>query len=294
MTTEVSLYRRAFLTGVGTSLLTACVQSRQQHFSASAAIADLEIEVGGRVGVAALDTSNGAHLSHRGDERFAMCSTFKWTLAAAVLAKVDRGEIALDQPVRYNARDLLSNSPVTTLHASEGMISVNSLCESTVEVSDNTAANLLLSLIGGPAGLTSYLRKQGDHVTRLDRNEISLNSNLPGDVRDTTTPNSMVSAMHKILVDDALSAASRNRLLDWLKNCRTGLSRIRAGFPADWQAGDKTGTGANGAVNDVAIVWPPNRPPILIAVYVSESQASVETLNTVHARIGAIIATHFV
>jgi beta-lactamase class A len=100
--------------------------------------------------------------------------------------------------------------------------------------------------------------------------------------------------MHKILVDDALSAASRNRLLDWLKNCRTGLSRIRAGFPADWQAGDKTGTGANGAVNDVAIVWPPNRPPILIAVYVSESQASVETLNTVHARIGAIIATHFV
>jgi beta-lactamase class A len=245
------------------------------------------------VGVAVLDTHDGSHLAHRGDEQFAMCSTFKWLLAAAVLAQVDRGAITLDQSIRYGSVDVLSNSPVTAAHVGAGALTIDLLCAAVVEVSDNTAANLLLPLVDGPSGLTSYLRKHGDRYTRLDRNELTLNTNLLGDPRDTTTPNSMVETMNRLLVGDALSANSRDRLIGWLKNCRTGLSRIRSGIPSDWIAGDKTGTGYNGAVNDVAIAWPPKRPPLLIAVYLSESQASVEALSAIHARVGGIVATHF-
>jgi beta-lactamase class A len=162
-----------------------------------------------------------------------------------------------------------------------------------VEVSDNTAANALLKLVGGPAGLTNYLRGLGDPTTRLDRIELALNSNLPGDPRDTTTPNAMAATMGKILVGDALSPAARARLTGWMKNCRTGLSRLRAGLPPDWVVGDKTGTGENGAVVDDAVASPPKRAPILIASYLSGSQGSIEALEAAHAMIGGIVAAAF-
>ncbi|HEX7719372.1 MAG TPA: class A beta-lactamase, partial [Woeseiaceae bacterium] len=247
----------------------------------------------GRVGVMVLDTDSGETLEHRADERFAMCSTFKWVLAAAVLERVDHGELRLEQNLHFGENDLLDYAPVAREHISKGSLTIDELCAASVSISDNTAANLLLEQVGGPSGVTAFLRRHGDAVTRLDRNEPTLNTNLPGDPRDTTTPRAMVGTMNALLVGDALSAASRQRLLQWLKDAATGLARLRAGLPPDWVVGDKTGTGVNGAANDVAIAWPPGRAPILIASYLSDSDAAPDTLNRAHEAIGAAVAQQF-
>lgn len=258
---------------------------------ASSPFADIESRVGGRVGVMALATGDGSELSHRADERFAMCSTFKWLLAAFVLSQVEQDEMSLDERLSYGPEDLLDYAPVAKKHADRGWLTVEALCNAAVTLSDNTAANLLLNRLGGPSELTAFLRQCGDDVTRLDRNEPDLNTNLPGDDRDTTTPRAMAATMERILLgEDILSAAGRSTLAGWLREASTGLGRLRAGLPDSWTAGDKTGTGANGAANDVAIAWPTNRPPIIIAAYLSESDAALEALNTAHADIARIVA----
>lgn len=286
--------RRFFLSATGLCLITNRFVFADEHGT----IADIEKEVGGRVGVMALDTDSGETLEHRADERFAMCSTFKWVLAAAVLERVDQGELRLDKKLHFDADDLLDYAPVAREHLTlnntdNGSLTVDDLCAAAVSISDNTAANLLLEQIGGPSGLTRFLRRHGDSVTRLDRNEPTLNTNLPGDPRDTTTPRAMVGTMNNLLVGDVLSADSRKRLLRWLKDTATGLARLRAGLPTDWVAGDKTGTGVNGAANDVAIAWPPGHAPILIASYLSDSDAGPNALNDAHKAVAAAVATQF-
>jgi beta-lactamase class A len=281
--------RRTF--GLGAlAALTACAAKGRSAGTFETRIADQEAATGGRVGVAVLDTGTGRRFAYRSYERFAMCSTFKWVLAAAVLANVDAGRLRLDQRVPYSSADLLSHAPVTGARVADGGLPVAALCKAAVEVSDNTAANLLLRLIGGPAGFTEFVRVQADDVTRLDRAETELNTNIPGDPRDTTTPDAMVGLMAKILAGDALLAATRDRLLGWMKAGTTGLNRLRAGLPADWVVGDKTGSGANGAANDVAVAWPPGRAPILTAVYMTGSSAPPETLDAAHAAIGRLVA----
>jgi beta-lactamase class A len=247
--------------------------------------------VGGRVGVFALDTGSGKHLARREDERFVMCSTFKWALVADVLARVDRGEVSLDEPVRYGQSDLLEYAPTTRAHVAEGSMTVEALAEAAITKSDNTAANLLLAKVGGPPGLTQFFRRLGDPVTRLDRNEPELNANVRGDVRDTTSPRAMVGLMRSVLCADCLAPGSRERLIGWLRACETGRDRLRAGLPADWTVGDKTGTGRDGAVNDLAIAVPPGRAPILIASYLSDGPSSVASLSAAHAEIGRIVAS---
>lgn len=250
----------------------------------------IERDVGGRVGVFALDTGTGRTLAHRADERFAMCSTFKWVLAAAVLRRVDRGELTLDDRVPFGAADLIEHAPITSTRVAEGAMTIEALARAAVVVSDNTAANLLLARVDGPAGLTRFARERGDEVTRLDRVELALNENAPGDPRDTTSPRAMVTLMRAVLCGDALSASSRGLLLGWLRACETGKARLRAGLPASWTAGDKTGTGTRGAVNDVAIAWPPGRAPILVAAYLSDSTADVGALSRAHADVGRLAA----
>lgn len=252
--------------------------------------ADLEASAGGRVGVFALDTGSGRTLAHRADERFAMCSTFKWGLAAAVLERVDRAELALGQPVSYGDQDLLEYAPVTRAHVARGSLSVDELVGATLTLSDNTAANLLLPLVGGPAGLTAFFRRLGDGVTRLDRTEPMLNENRAGDPRDTTSPRVMVVALRATLSAGTLSPASRERLLGWMRASPTGRDRLRAGLPPSWTVGDKTGTCSRGAVNDVAIAWPPGRSPILIAAYLSDSTRQLGELNAAQAEIGRRVA----
>lgn len=248
-------------------------------------IAAIQARIGGRIGVHSHDTGSNKRVSFDADARYAMASTFKLLLAGAVLAKADKKELELDSSLKFGPRDMIDHAPVTSLHLAKGSIRIRDLCAGAVEVSDNPAANLLLARIGGPAALNAFLRTIGDKTTRLDRTEPTLNENLPDDPRDTTTPRAMVDTTEALLLGEVLGPDSRAQLTDWLVSANTGLKRIRAGLPKGFRAGDKTGTGANGAVNDVAIVWPPGRKPILLAIYLSESTKDVETLSAAHAEI---------
>lgn len=253
--------------------------------------AALERPFGGRLGVAVFDAKSGRSFGHRARERFALCSTFKLIAAAAVLRRVDRGEERLSRFVRYGGADLLEYAPVTRAHVSEGGMPLGDLCAAAVEMSDNTAGNLLLAALGGPSALTSYCRSLGDEVTRLDRTEPELNRVGPGEVRDTTTPAAMLGLLKKLFLGDALSAASRRQLEAWLLDAKIGADRIPAGLPPGWRAGHKTGTGPGGATNDVAVVWPDGQSsPVLIAAFYAGSEASPAERSSVLAEVGRVVA----
>lgn len=256
-------------------------------------IVALERRSGGRLGVAAFDTGSGKSFGHRADERFAMCSTFKLLMSAAVLHRVDSGEEHLDRMIAYSKADILPHSPVTSAHLAEGRLSIEALCEAVVVDSDNCAANLLIASLGGPKGVTQFARRIGDTVTRLDRTEPALNYVGPGDPRDTTTPNAMLGDLKMMFLRPVLSQASSDRLTRWSKDCRTGLDRLRAGFPKDWTLGDKTGTGFHGEANDIAIVWPPGRAPILVTAYYNLWPGTDGKRNAVLAEVGRIVARRF-
>jgi beta-lactamase class A len=248
-------------------------------------IAAIEARFCGRMGIAALDTGSGKRLDYRAEERFPMCSTFKFLAAAAVLKRVDEKQDQLDRFVSYDAKDILEYAPITKAHLKKGGMTLGALCEAAIEQSDNTAGNLLLDAIGGPPGVTNFARSLGDQITRLDRKEPDLNSAIPGDERDTTTPGSMLADMTRILTDDVLSRSSRRQLEDWLQGNKTGAAMIRAGVPTNWIVGDKTGRGANGATNDIAILRPPDRAPVLLAIY---SVGSTEPANDRAAAIAEV------
>ncbi|MBG6081872.1 class A beta-lactamase [Rubrivivax gelatinosus] len=245
----------------------------------------IERSVAGRLGVWAYDLETGRSLGHRQDERFPMCSSFKWLLAAAVLARVDRGQERLERRIVFGREALLEYAPATSRRAGGAGMTVAELCEAAVTLSDNTAANLLLDTLGGPAGLTAWVRMLGDRTTRLDRREPDLNEARPGDERDTTTPQAMVLALRQVLFGGALSRRGGDLLLQWMVASTTGAKRLRAGFPADWRIGDKTGTGGQGTTNDVAVVWAPGRAPLLLAAYLTESQAAIEAREAALARV---------
>lgn len=283
--TDAKWARRAVL--AGGAALAACtgVALAPREAEAQVRIAEIEARLGGRVGVAALDTATGAAISHRAGERFAMCSTFKWLLAAAALETLPR-----DLIVRYGQSDLVENSPAASARVRDAAMSVQQLCEAAIVVGDNTAANLLLANLNGPEGFTQFLRSRGDAVTRLDRIEPLLNENALGDERDTTTPAAMMGSMRRFLVGNGLRLDNRERIIQWMIECHTGLDRLRAGLPANWRAGDKTGAGENGATNDVLIAWPPGRAAILIASYMSESDQERAALKAGHVEIARIVA----
>ena len=263
--------RRALLIGAAASLA-ACAPDRAH--ARAGELAQIEGRLKGRLGVSAIDRGSGRQLTYRADERFAMARHSSRRSPAPCSRRSTRGDLAPDRMLAYGEADLLGYAPAARAHLSEGAMSIAACCEAIIEVSDNTAANLLLAQIGGPAGLTAFLRKIGDPLARLDRTEPDLNANLPNDPRDTTTPNAMRATMAKLLLGDVLSPISRERLAGWMVMAKTGLTRLRSALPADWRAGDKTGAGGNGAANDVAIFWPPKRAPILIAVYTSQTDSA--------------------
>jgi len=253
----------------------------------------IQQRLGGRLGVHVLDSQSGRRFGIDADSRYAMASTFKLPLVAALLWQVDHGAFTLDRTLPISKRDLQEHSPAIEPQLAAGAtdMPIRDLCAAVMIASDNTAANVLLAGVGGPQALTSFMRSIGDEMTRFDRTEPELNSNQPGDARDTTTPRAMVDSMLRIFTQDVLSLASRALLIDWMTRSNTGLERVRAGIPKSWQVGDKTGTGANGAVNDLVIAYPPGRRPILIAVYMSESKRTPAELNAAHAEIGGRIAS---
>ncbi|WP_284614692.1 class A beta-lactamase [Aquabacterium humicola] len=253
--------------------------------------ARIEATSGGRLGIAVLDTATGRLDGHRLDERFPMASTFKWLVAALVLQRVDHALEQLERRIRYGREVLIAHSPVTERHAGAEGITVRALCEAIVTVSDNAGANLLLDSFGGPAALTRFARSLGDGMTRLDRRELALNEARPGDPRDTTTPRAMAGLLNRAVLGDVLSPASRALLVQWLEAARTGLTRLRAALPADWRAGDKTGSGQRGTSNDVAVFWPPQRAPLVVAAYLTGSDRPMEHRNATLAAVGrAVVA----
>lgn len=293
--------RRTVLAGAGALVAAGCALSpRARHADTAARLDEIEAGLGGaRLGVFAIDSGTGAVIARREDERFAMCSTFKWLLAAAILKRADEGRQALDQAIEIRPGDILGNSPKTEAALARGggtlgSMTVEELCEAAVKVSDNAAANHLFARLAGPKGLLMFTLATGDNVTRFDRIEPQLNENAPGDIRDTTSPRAMAETTLKILADDrVLTAASREKLTGWMIASTTGLNRLRGGLPKDWRAGDKTGTGGNGSTNDVAIAWPAGRRPIAIACYISEGGATLDQRIAAHAEVGRLVAGAF-
>ncbi|RZT09853.1 beta-lactamase class A [Duganella sp. CF402] len=255
----------------------------------AALLAGLEKEYGGRLGVAALNTADGRQVLHRADERFPFCSTFKMMLSAAILS---REPALLKKRIKYHKSDLVSYSPVTSKHVADGM-TVAELCEATLQISDNAAANLLMKQIGGPAAVTAFARSIGDTEFRQERWETALNTALPGDVRDTTTPLAMAKSLQKLVLGEALPAAARKQLKDWMLGNTTGATRIRAGVPAGWPVADKTGSGDYGTVNDIAVIWPPGKAPIVLAVYTTQPNKDDKTRPEIHGEAAKIVIEAF-
>jgi beta-lactamase class A len=253
----------------------------------------LEAATGGRLGVAALDTGNGAYLAHRADERFPFCSSFKTMLAAAVLARSTREPGLLERRIRFSKADMVPHAPVTEQHIGDGM-TVLELCDAIVRYSDNPAANLLIKMLGGPKAVTAYARSIGDKVFRLDRWETALNSSIPGDLRDTTTPAAMMRSLQALTLGKALPDKERELLVDWHKRNTTGDTRIRAGVPAGWIVGDKTGTSsAHGSTADIGVAWPPGRAPIVLALYYTHPGPKAEPRPELLAAATRIVASAF-
>lgn len=250
--------------------------------------AALEKACAGRLGVTLLDTASGRRLGHRQDERFPLCSTFKSVLVAAVLKQAERAPALLDTRVPVRRADLLSHAPVTRRHAGKDM-TVRDLCRATLITSDNTAANLLFAVIGGPPAVTAFLRASGDSVSRSDRLEPELNSFAVDDPRDTTTPAAIAASLQRMVLGDVLQPVSRQQLADWLIDNETGDACLRAGLGARWRVGDKTGSNGEDARNDIAVLWPlDGGTPWILTAYLQAGAISYEQRATVLAQVGRI------
>ena len=252
-------------------------------------LAQLEKANGGRLGVAVIDMATGARSGYRADERFPMCSTFKVLLASAVLRRADRHQEKLERTIAVPPKPLLPNSPLTEPHAG-GSMTVSALCEAALTRSDNTAANLLLETIDGPAGLTSFARSIGDNVTRLDRTEISLNEAKPGDPRDTTSPAAMADDLNRILLGNVLAQASRDQLIAWMEANQTGLDKLRADIPRGWRVADKTGSNGRDTTNDIAVFWPASGKPIIVTAYITECPGPESKRAAMLQQVGKLAA----
>lgn len=246
----------------------------------------VEADLGGRVGVMLRAPGSASLAAWRADERFPMSSTFKTPLCGAVLSRVDAGQEQRDRRVAYEAGELVTYSPVTEQHAGKGM-TIDQLCAATITLSDNTAGNLLLKTLGGPAGLTEFLRSLGDGISRLDRWETALNEGVPGDLRDTTAPAAITTTLETLLFSQALSPASRAQLETWMQQDQVADALIRKHLPEGWAIGDKTGAGGHGSRSIIAVIRTPQGSPWLAAIYLTGNTASMDARNAAIARIGA-------
>lgn len=247
--------------------------------------AQLEGEFDARIGIYAIDTGTNQTVEFRPDERFAYSSTFK-VLAAAILLK--QNDIKdLEKVVTYNKDDLVTYSPVTKKHVDTGMTLLE-ISEAAIRKSDNTAGNLLLEALGGPEKFEQALRDIGDDVTQPERYETELNEFTPGNKRDTSTPRAMAANLNKVALGNFLPKDKRELLIDLMKGNATGDTLIRAGVPEDWKVADKSGAGSYGTRNDIAIVWPPNREPIVIAIMSRHDKKNAEYNDALVAKAAKI------
>lgn len=242
-----------------------------------------------RVGMTVFDANTGTTWQYRGDERFPLNSTHKIFSCAALLAKVDGKSLSLDQSVSISKEMLVTYSPITEKSLSPQTMTFGEVCRAAVSYSDNTAANVVFDAIGGTSGFNLYMQSIGDDQTRLDRKEPELNDATPGDERDTTTPNDIVSSLRKIVLGNGLSVSSRNVLTQWMLDDQVAGTLLRASLPSNWKIADKTGAGGYGSRSIVAVIWPPSKQPVVVGIYVTQTKASLQASNEAIARIGAAL-----
>lgn len=278
--------RRTLLLGaLAAPVLNACAPLPAMQ-ATRATLAELESDVGGRLGVMGIDTGTGRRIQHRADERFAFCSTFKVLAASAVLRQSVTEPGLLQRRVRYARQDLVTYSPITEKHVNDGM-TLGELCAAALQYSDNTAGNLLARQAGGLEAVTAFARSLGDQTFRMDRWETALNTAVPGDPRDTCTPGDMARNLQRLALDDALPLAQRNQLQAWMRDNTTGGQRIRAAS-GNWMVADKTGSGDYGTTNDIGVVWPVARAPLVLAIYYTQDRKDATMRNEVVASAARI------
>ncbi len=285
--------RRRFLAAIAASIISAgCTASPARENANSLAkmrLETLEKNLDGRLGVFVLNTANGHQLNYRADERFPVCSTFKVLVAAAILTKSVQETALLEQFVKYERHELVNYSPITEQYIGVGM-TVADLCAAALQYSDNTAANLLMNILGGPEAVTAFARLIGDKTFRLDRWETALNSAIPDDPRDTSTPMAMGLSLYQLLLSDGLPSKHREKLKAWMLGNTTGATRIKAGIPTDWKIADKTGSGDYGTANDIAVVWPAQGKPLVISIYTTQHKQDAKAKSEVIAVAARIVA----
>jgi beta-lactamase class A len=258
----------------------------------------LEASSHGRIGVYAINTANNTNLQYRATEPFPFCSTFKVMVVAAILQESMRDPTLLQQKLTYTQKDIVAvgYAPITSKHLGKrksSSMTVATLCRAAL-LSDNVATNLLIKKLGGNKMVNAFALSLGDKSFRLDRDEPQLNSSIPGDLRDTTTPESMAESLQKIVLGNVLGAPQRKQLQTWLKANKTGNFRIRAGLPKGWMVGDKTGTSDEyGTTNDIAVIWPPKLPPIVLVVYFTQDKESAKPRDAVIASATKIVMSEF-
>ena len=253
------------------------------------ALTDLEKQSQGRLGVALTDVASGQRASYRGDERFMMLSSFKTLSAAYILARADRGEARLDQRIPIAESDLVEYAPVTKQHVGARGMTLAELCQATITTSDNTAVNLMHRSYGGPQALTRFVRSLGDEVTRHDRYEPELNVPHASQPLDTTSPNAMNRTLGALLFGRALKPESRKLLRSWLVANQTGGARLRAGLPADWTVGEKTGTYSKVGANDAGFAQAPGGTPIILSAYLETTAIPMPDRDRIIAEVGRLI-----
>ncbi|RBP90010.1 beta-lactamase class A [Cytobacillus firmus] len=259
----------------------AAENSKKTSVNTNQKFKQLEKEFDARLGVYAYDTGTKKTIAYRSNERFAYASTFKPLAAAILLERKSLEE--MDEIVTYTSEDLVTYSPVTEKHVKTGM-TLRELCEAAIRFSDNTAGNLILEELGGPDGFEAALKEMGDTVTKPERFETDLNEAEPGDIRDTSTPKALAASLQKVLIGDFLPEEKRNLLTDWMRGNVTGDPLIRAGVPSGWEVADKSGAAGFGTRNDIAIVWPPNREPIIVTILSSRDSKDAEYDNALIAK----------
>ncbi|SFK01729.1 beta-lactamase class A [Bacillus sp. 71mf] len=260
-------------------------QTKHTNHATHRELVQLEKKFDARIGVYAIDTGTNRTVAYRPNERFAYASTFKALAAGAVLQQnsIDK----LDEVITYTKDDLVTYSPITEKHVDTGM-TLGEIAEAAICYSDNTAGNLLLKKLNGPNGFEKALRQIGDRVTMADRFEPDLNEATPGDIRDTSTPKALATNLKAFTIGNALPTDKRKILTDWMRGNTTGDQLIRAGVPKGWEVGDKSGAGSYGTRNDIAIVWPPNREPIIIAILSSRDTKDATYNNELIAQAAKI------
>ncbi|MFV1570265.1 class A beta-lactamase [Phaeobacter sp. JH20_02] len=250
-------------------------------------VSQVEQRLGGRVGLSLKEVGGQTVWSHREDERFLMNSTVKAPICGAVLAQRDAGALALSDALPVREADLQSYSPVAKTRVG-GDMTIGALCLAAIDMSDNTAANILIDHLGGPQAVTQFFRSIGDPVSRLDRREPDLNAFVPGDPRDTTTPAAMSATLEKLLLGRALSPASRDQLADWMSHGGVTGNLLSADTPTDWQVFDKSGSGSH-TRNIIAMVTPDKGAPWIITIFLSDADADFGTRNAALKELGGAV-----